>query len=116
MGDAPPPPPPYVAPAPVQAPAPAPAPPAPPPPAPAYPVAPYPAAQYPVAPYPAPYAQPYGLAVQTPPGYHTHDGVFVRLYLGFGGTKMESDAATISGTGGGLGIALGGALTPNLIL
>lgn len=122
------------APPPAYPPAPQPPPPAAPPgaPPPGYPAPQYPAPGYPPPGYPPPgypppgypppgYPPPgYSAYAQTPPGYHTHDGFFLRLNLGFGGTAMKTevgpDELTISGTGAHLSIALGGALAPNLIL
>jgi hypothetical protein len=52
------------------------------------------------------------------PGYHEHDGFYLRLDIGFGGTSMKSDDAdvTISGPGGSFGVAVGGVVAPNLII
>lgn len=51
-------------------------------------------------------------------GDHTHDGFYLRLTSGVGFTRMTDadQVATISGAGGNFGLALGGALTPNLIV
>lgn len=62
------------------------------------------------------YAAPY-----TGYGYHTHDGFFLRLNAGFGYLTASEDygggdEVTYSGMGGSYGVALGGALAPNLIL
>jgi hypothetical protein len=48
----------------------------------------------------------------------THDGLFLRLRLGFGwsGIDDKQDSLSIDGTGGALGISLGGAIGRNLIL
>jgi hypothetical protein len=54
------------------------------------------------------------------PGSHTHDGGYVRLQLGFGYTSMSatsgSDTLKLSGGGAGFGIAVGGAVTRNVII
>jgi hypothetical protein len=57
----------------------------------------------------------------TPPGFETHDGFFLRLHLGGGftsiaGSNGANDTARISGGGVSLGVALGGAVTRNLII
>ena len=50
-------------------------------------------------------------------GAHTHDGVYVRLFLGVGYTHMAADEAdtTVKGSGGAFGLAVGYAVSPNLI-
>jgi hypothetical protein len=54
------------------------------------------------------------------PGYHEHDGVFLRLTFGPSYTTMNSELegseATVSGFGPQFGIALGGAIAPNFII
>jgi hypothetical protein len=59
------------------------------------------------------------VAVQ-PPGYHTHDGAYIRLHLGFGYTSMWTNTAgtswKISGDSAAIGLAVGGAITENLII
>jgi hypothetical protein len=53
-------------------------------------------------------------------GQHTHDGFFLRMIVGLGGTRMTGTSGPtelkVSGSGGGFGFALGGAVAPNLIL
>lgn len=55
-----------------------------------------------------------------PPGSHTHDGGYFRLQFGLGYNNMSAsaggDTLKVTGGGGGLGIAFGGAVTPNLII
>lgn len=66
-----------------------------------------------------PAAAQYAPVPYTPPA-HEHKGVFVRAYLGPAYFKSKaSDASTeiaISGTGGAFGLAVGYAVTPNLIV
>ena len=50
---------------------------------------------------------------------HTHDGFFLRLQAGVGGTSATNDAVpeiTLSGPAGQLSADIGGAVTPNLII
>jgi hypothetical protein len=59
-------------------------------------------------------------------GYHTHDGFFLQMDLGFGSMKSKSDTFTdpflgagqleFSGAAGQFGIANGGAVMPNFIV
>ena len=56
-----------------------------------------------------------------PPSFNVHNGFYLRLHLGAGFTSVTgTDAAgskfTISGGSGSFGIALGGAVAPNLIV
>ncbi|HEY0706170.1 MAG TPA: hypothetical protein VGG33_05200, partial [Polyangia bacterium] len=55
-----------------------------------------------------------------PPGHHQHDGFFLRFLLGIGYTNLGAEAGAtdmkIAGGGGAFSFALGGAVTPNLIL
>jgi hypothetical protein len=81
-----------------------------------YPQYPPPANQY--RPASAPYP---GNNVWMPPqGVHTHDGTYVRLQLGFGYNSMSSNSSGIdlelSGGGGAFLIAVGGAVSRNLVL
>jgi len=93
-------------------------------PPPAYPPPGYPPPGYPPPGYPPPgYPPGYPPAAyqsQPTPGSHHHDGFFLRFLAGFGYTSMGADLGPadtkISGGGGGFALALGGALTPNLIL
>jgi hypothetical protein len=68
---------------------------------------------------------PYGAAYQpvpaTPPGFETHDGFFLRLHLGGGftsvtGSNNAGDIARLSGGSVSIGVALGGAITRDLII
>jgi hypothetical protein len=119
-----PPPPPYAPP-----PAYAPPPPAYAPPPPYAPPPGYPSPGYPPPPaYPPPsYWQrpPYGAAYQPvpapPPGFETHDGFFLRLHLGGGFTSISGSngagaTARLSGGSLSIGVALGGAITQDLII
>ena len=129
-------PPPAAAPAAPATPAPAAAPPPGSPPAgyppPGYPPPGYPPPGYGYPPpgygYPPPgYAPPpgYGAPGYAPPpqhlaGFHEHDGAYVRLHTGFGYARMSASSTgndiVISGTSGAFGLAMGGAVTGNLIL
>ena len=86
---------------------------------------------YPPSGYPPPpgYAQPgYPPPGYPPPGYyppppvayadsmHLHDGFYLRLHLGGSYLQLNSDIGTLSGPGASFGIALGGAIAPNLII
>ncbi len=107
-------------------------PPEPPPPPPAQPAPPQ---QQPMPPQepmpPQPMGQPMGpqgmppravppIAIAMAPLARTHHGVFFRGLLGAGGFQTSStqgtDSYKVSGSGGGLGLALGGAVTPSLIV
>jgi hypothetical protein len=57
--------------------------------------------------------------ITTPPGYHQHDGFFLRILVGPSAVAASAnDAAetSVSGTGGAFGLAMGVALMPNVIL
>lgn len=120
---APAPPPPEPAPAPSAAPAPPPGypPPAHPPPgyvAPAY-VYPPQGGVYVASPAPPPPPR----REQDEPGYHLHDGFYLRMSLGAGwaGTRIESSEAgtsdvRVKGAGGGIDLMMGGTPTPGLVL
>jgi hypothetical protein len=89
------------------------------PPQPSYPAPPagY-SAQPGYAPPPANYPPTY--AVMRPPGTQTHDGFYLRLQLGGGYTSMSASSGPnslkYSGGSVGFGLALGGAVAPNLII
>jgi hypothetical protein len=51
-----------------------------------------------------------------PPGYHTHDGFYLRLALGAGGAWTSGAGQKYSGGSVAFGAAFGGAITPHLIL
>lgn len=55
-----------------------------------------------------------------PPGYHEHDGFYLRMTMGVGylhtSYSVGTSDLTISGGGMALSIAVGGAIMPNLIL
>lgn len=83
-----------------------------------------PATQAPGAEPPAPQqraraATPYGAPV-VDPTVHRHDGFFLRMLLGPGGfttaATISGNDFKVSGGGGGLSIALGGAVNPSLIV
>lgn len=65
-------------------------------------------------PPPPPYAQ------VRAPGAETHDGFYLRLHLGLGYTRMATSAEgskfKISGSSSSFGLALGGSITPNLVI
>lgn len=97
------------------------------PPAPAY--APPPGAY--VAPAYPPSAGPPGVYVATPPtapaapreedepGYHLHDGFYLRMALGVGWLSLGLDAdadATLKGAGGGVALMLGGTPVDGLVI
>ncbi len=83
---------------------------------------PYPPPPPPQQPYGQPYGQPppppsvygYGLA----PGAHQHDGFYLRLNLGFGGTSgsLSDYDLKVSGASGIAEIAIGGVVAENLII
>jgi hypothetical protein len=54
------------------------------------------------------------------PGAETHDGFYLRLHLGYGYTRMSTSSQgskfKMSGSSTSFGIALGGSLTPNLVV
>lgn len=72
--------------------------------------------------YPPPGYTPYysQQALVLPPGHHLHDGFYMRLTMGLGilNAKYSQNGqdTTISGGGLAMAFALGGAVTPNLIL
>jgi hypothetical protein len=78
----------------------------------------------PPAGYPPPprryYRGQYTQQPEVPPGFHTHDGTFIRLQLGFGYNNMSASVPgldmKVSGGGAGFGIAIGGALNNNVVL
>jgi len=57
---------------------------------------------------------------EQPSGFHEHDGVYVRLFLGVGrlyaSVSEGTDELKLKGTGGAFGVAVGGALVDNVIL
>jgi hypothetical protein len=57
---------------------------------------------------------------QAPPGFHQHDGFYLRMFMGPGFTSASSSVTgtdvKVHGGGIGLGIALGGAVADNLII
>lgn len=71
-------------------------------------------------PPPAGYPAPPPYASMRAPGAETHDGFFLRLHLGGGYTSMSASAdgnkVELSGGSLGLGVALGGSVSPNLII
>jgi hypothetical protein len=87
------------------------------------PYAPQPYAPQPYAPqpYPPQAYPPQAYAAPPPaPGYHEHDGLYLRLLLGVG--YLHSSASysgvsdKISGVGETFGVAVGGSVTPNLVV
>src|SRR6267142_2403401 len=73
------------------------------------------------APAPAPAPQTYSPAPPPPPGFHLHDGTYVRLQLGFAFANFSTSdpilgKAEFSGGGASVGVAVGGAIVPNLVL
>jgi hypothetical protein len=74
----------------------------------------YPPPQQGYAPPPPPYAQ------MRAPGFETHDGFYLRLQIGGGYTRMSAKAndieQKISGGSFAFGLALGGSVTPNLVI
>jgi hypothetical protein len=66
------------------------------------------------------YPPPRYAAPALPPGYHQHDGVYVRLQLGVGylqlKTSTDGDDVAAKGAGANFEIAVGGAVAPNFIL
>jgi hypothetical protein len=87
----------------------------------------YPPSAYTPPIYPAPgYSPPPGHPDPAPSapararGAETHDGLYLRLQLGYGYTRMSASTKgtdlSIAGGGGGFDIALGAALNPHLII
>jgi hypothetical protein len=98
-------------------------------PPPGYPPPGYPPPGYPPPGYPPPgYPPPPGYgapAYPAPPpahapGFQLHDGVYTRLTLGGGYTRMSASASgsdiVVSGGSVGLGVAVGGAITEHLVI
>ncbi len=50
------------------------------------------------------------------PGYHQHDGLFLRFQLGFGALQSTSPNLKLSGSAGSFAFGLGFSLTDNLVL
>ena len=54
------------------------------------------------------------------PGYHEHDGFYMRLCMGAGylrsSASYKGDTATYSGGGVAMNLAFGGSVTPNLVI
>jgi len=107
------------------APAPAPAAPAPAPAAPAPAAAPTattivtrPLPAAPVAPAAAAGSQLATTALAPGPGHHRHDGFFLRFHLGVGAQSLSFDDtdSSLSGGAGEFSLAIGGALSPSLVL
>ncbi len=76
--------------------------------------------QYQPQPYPP---QPYPPQAYNPPpapGYHEHDGMYLRVLLGLGylhsSTSYAGDSVKWSGVGGTFGFALGGVIAHNLVI
>ena len=80
---------------------------------------------------PAPYAPPPGYYAPQPyppqayapppaPGYHEHDGLYLRFLLGPGYLHASASyggvSQKVSGVGGTFGVAVGGSLNPNLVI
>jgi hypothetical protein len=51
-----------------------------------------------------------------PPGYHTHDGFYMRLSFGVGGAATSGAGVKYSGGSLAFGAAFGGAITRHLVL
>jgi hypothetical protein len=66
------------------------------------------------------YPPPRYVAPPLPPGYHQHDGVYVRLQLGVGYLRLKAsnqgDDVEAKGVGANFEFAVGGAVAPNFIL
>jgi tetratricopeptide (TPR) repeat protein len=84
---------------------------------------PAPPATYPPAPQagyqPTPsYYPPAVAATSSLPGYHSHDGFFLRMQLGLGFTSLSADRADVrvSGASGHFSLAVGGTLSGKLAL
>jgi TolB-like protein len=50
------------------------------------------------------------------PGYHQHDGLFLRFQLGFGALHSKAPGLELSGSAGSFAVGLGVSLTDNLVL
>jgi hypothetical protein len=75
--------------------------------------------------YPPPYAPPPGFVpgavmVDRSPGFHTHDGFYMRVHAGIASTSLSSTSGgtkqSYTGGGSSFGIAMGGVICRNLIL
>jgi hypothetical protein len=66
-------------------------------------------------PPPGSYAPPYGMG-PPPPGSHMHDGFYLSLSLGPSFLSASTGSVKIQGGGAAFGMAMGGALTRNVIL
>ncbi len=70
--------------------------------------------------YAAPYGTPTAYAAPVAPGYHQHDGFFLRLTLGpgylYNSASQGGSTLKVSGVGGTFGIAAGGAIAPNVVV
>jgi hypothetical protein len=67
-------------------------------------------------PTPAPDYQPPPASTSQPPGYHEHDGFYLRLQGGMGYMMTSESTGTLHGVSALGGMALGGAVASNLIL
>ena len=86
-----------------------------------YPPQPYPPQAYPPQAYPPQAYPPQAYAAPPPaPGYHEHDGLYLRLLAGVGYLHNSASYGGVSETETGVGptlaIAIGGVLVPNLVL
>jgi hypothetical protein len=57
--------------------------------------------------------------MSTPPGYHKHDGFFLRFLIGPAAVAASANDAldtSASGTGAGFALAMGAAIAPNVII
>jgi hypothetical protein len=81
----------------------------------------YPPQPYPPQPYPPQAYPPQAYAAPPPaPGYHEHDGFYLRCLPGLGylhnSTSSGGSTVKISGVAGTFGLAIGGVVTPNLVI
>jgi len=63
-----------------------------------------------------PGASPATGGVKPEPGFHQHDGLYLRFQLGFGGLKSTSNGTELSGSAGSFAFALGYSITDHLVL
>lgn len=71
-------------------------------------------------PYPPQGYAPQGYTAQPAPGYHEHDGFYLRCLLGLGylhnSASSSGSSISVSGVGGTFGLAIGGVVAPNLVI
>jgi hypothetical protein len=56
------------------------------------------------------------VAPESLPGYHQHDGFYMRLLLGGGGSASSGGGLDVSGPSGAFAVALGGSVNDHLVI